>query len=169
VVNNLFSNVRNGVYVGGGRDNIVRHNLFFSSDPSIHFDARGLDDQAMITGIGPTLQRRLTEVPIDSPVYRERFPELARIRDEQPMAPLGNRIADNVIVDGTPLFLLGPSPKKFLDGPVGERLSVRSAKAWHGRPQRQWIALLEARVPEAAQYFPWDEFEAANRKGQAAR
>ena len=169
IENNLFANVRNGVFVGGGRYNTVRRNVFFASDPSIHFDARGLDSPQLIAGNRPTLEATLAAQPYTSALWASRYPALARIQSENPMAPIGNRIHDNVFVDGTPLLLYGPSAAAYLSPLVGQSVrTVAGASSWQGTPTQSWFATLSGQVAEADSLFPWAEFETARQRAERA-
>ena len=171
VESNIFSNVKFGVFIGGGRDNMVRRNVFFGSDPAIFFDARGLDDRRMMAGNQPTLEKGLSNMPINSAVWTSRYPELARIRGETPMAPIGNRIHDNVFVDGEPILLDGKSASLHMTGSPGLRATVRSSPAakWLGTPRPQWVALLGGQAPGVQEYFPWAEFELMRQRAVRSR
>jgi parallel beta-helix repeat protein len=95
VEGNVFVDCWWGMLVGGGRDNVVRGNLFFDCHLAVHGDARGLGWAARMRG---TLEERLEAVPYASPVWRERYPELARLLGEEPMAPRGNVVEGNLLV-----------------------------------------------------------------------
>ena len=169
IESNIFSNVKYGVFIGGGRDNVVRRNVFFSSGPSIFFDARGLDNPTLIAGNKPTLEAKLAAVPVDSPAWLTQFPAVARLRSDNPMAPIGNRIYENVFVDGQPIHLQGPSPASYLTDVVGPRIDVRSTTGarWTGMPGPDWFKSIASKAPQAASLFPWDEFQ--KRREQALR
>lgn len=106
VKGNVFVRVDSAVFIGGGRDNVVEQNLFVSSSPAIHLDARGLTWQRELTqdpnGI---LRKRLSEVPFNKSPYRDRYPKLASILADDTGAPKYNLINGNIIVGGTPLDL----------------------------------------------------------------
>ena len=166
---NIFSNVKYGVFIGGGRDNIVRRNVFFSSGPSIFFDARGLDDPGLSAGNRPTLLANLAAVPVNSTPWLTKFPAVARLASENPMAPVGNRFTENVFVDGQPIHLQGNSPATYLQDVVGPRIDVRSTTGgrWTGMPAPEWFTSIASRAPQAASLFPWTEFQ--QRRSQASR
>ena len=98
---NIFARVQQPVFVGGGRDNIIEKNLFFQSSPAVHLDARGLTSQRQTT-LDPkgTLQRGLDAVPYRGAIYAARFPNLAKIREDDIGAPKYNIFRNNTIVDG---------------------------------------------------------------------
>lgn len=98
--NNVFAKVQQPVFIGGGRDNIVENNVFFKSSPAVHLDARGLASQRHMT-LDPrgTLQRGLDAVPYRSAVYVERYPNLARLREDEIGAPKYNVFQKNIVID----------------------------------------------------------------------
>jgi len=96
VEGNLFHRARRSVFIGGGRDNIVRGNLFFDSDPAVEVDARGLTwATKWFDGTDPILFDRLKAVPYQQPPWSDRYPELVNILEDEPAAPKGNVIEDN--------------------------------------------------------------------------
>ena len=171
VESNIFSNVKYGVFIGGGRHNTVRRNVFFSSDPSIFFDARGLDDARMISGNKPTLEKGLQAVPYESAIWTSRYPELARIRGDKPMAPVGNRIHENVFVDGKPIELYGSSAAIYMTEAVGVRVGIHGQLAGRrsGIPKREWLSTLSGQARQVDGFFPWEEFEQLRARALQSR
>lgn len=98
---NIFARVQQPVFLSGGRDNVIEKNLFFQSSPAVHLDARGLASQRQ-AALDPkgTLQRGLDAVPYRGPVYTARFPNLAKIREDDFGAPKYNVFRNNTIVGG---------------------------------------------------------------------
>jgi hypothetical protein len=100
---NLFYRVTRAAFIGGGRDCLVKNNLFVDCNPALHIDARALGwahdhadrwikegrEKGTLSGI------RYLESP-----YRERYPDLVGILDDQPAAPKGNRVVSNVSFGG---------------------------------------------------------------------
>jgi hypothetical protein len=103
VRNNVFAHVQQPVFIGGGRDNIVEGNVFYDSSPSIHLDARGLQNGSA-ESLDPkgTLQIRLDAVPYRSELWAARYPHMATIRDDSIGAPKYNLVQRNVVVKGKP-------------------------------------------------------------------
>jgi Right handed beta helix region len=133
VLGNLFVDVDQPVFIGGGRDNLVDNNLFVRSQPPIHLDRRGRTWQRGRTDDenGP-LRRALRERRHDRPPYSERYPGLARLLLEQPGEPRGNVARRNVVADGSPDRIeapdgieierrFGPDETRFLSGAVPAR------------------------------------------------
>ena len=104
ITNNVCNNVSRAMMIGGGRDNRVLNNIFVNCSPSIHVDARGLgwmenlhipdwikeaEDKGTILGIA-----------YNKPPYSERYPSLVKILSDEPRAPKGNVISNNICYGG---------------------------------------------------------------------
>ena len=100
---NLFYRVTRAAFIGGGRDCVVKNNLFVDCNPSLHIDARALGwahghaDMWIKEG---REKGTLSGIRYKEPPYSERYPELVNILDEEPAAPKGNRVFCNVSFGG---------------------------------------------------------------------
>jgi len=90
-----------GVQIHGGKDNIVENNLFYDCNAAVSFSAWGnkrytetLDNQVIKKKI-------YSDVNIDSPAWKERYPELKGIREN----PDRNTVRNNLAVNCKSLFL----------------------------------------------------------------
>jgi len=90
---NVFYQVPQAAFIGGGRDSIIENNLFIDCKPAIHVDARGL---GWCKGIEPYLRKRLAEIPYTKPPWSTRYPEMQSILTNNPMAPVDNVFRCNV-------------------------------------------------------------------------
>lgn len=104
VFGNVFDNVTRAMMIGGGRDNTVLNNIFINCAPSLHIDARSMgwmhehptrwireaDEKGTILGIA-----------YDQPPYSTRYPKLINILEDEPRAPKGNVISNNICMGGT--------------------------------------------------------------------
>lgn len=99
---NIFARVRQPVFIGGGRDNVIERNLFFRSSPAVHLDARGVEGQrqAILDPKG-TWQRGLDSIPYRGSTYSTRFPHLTQIREDDFGMPKYNVFRQNIIVSGS--------------------------------------------------------------------
>jgi hypothetical protein len=96
---NLFERVYQAVFIGGGRDNLVEDNKFIDTATAIHLDARGKAGQKATTDDpNGTLRKRLAEVPYNQTPYKERYPHLANILEDEPGAPKYNIARRNSFV-----------------------------------------------------------------------
>lgn len=90
---NLFQRVYFAVFLGGGRDNVVEANVFEDCDYCVHVDNR-LENWAAFS-IEDTMIPRLKAVPYTSRVWKNRYPTLPGLLDEQPEKPLGTKVIGN--------------------------------------------------------------------------
>ncbi len=106
ITGNVFYDVTNAAYIGGGMDNRIENNLFIDCKPAVHVDARGLGWAHKWPGEWLReikAKGTLSGVRFDQPPYSERYPELATLltRTPAPPAPTGNIIARNIQFCGT--------------------------------------------------------------------
>lgn len=98
VYGNIFYKVTRAVLIGGGRDNIVENNIFIDCSPAIHVDARALGWASY--HVETTMKNGLFAMPYRESPWRERYPTLVNILEDEPAAPKGNIIRRNVCVGG---------------------------------------------------------------------
>ena len=91
---NVFYQMHDAVLIGGGRDNVVENNIFIECDNPVWIDARGMDWDYFKPD-GP-MYDTLKRIDYQNPPWSTRYPELARILEEHPQAPLGNTLKKNV-------------------------------------------------------------------------
>lgn len=106
---NILQGVDATIKVGGGRDNIVRSNIVAGGKRGVRLDARGLAwAKPHVTPGGRfRMWERLEEVNYNNPPYSEAYPELATLPDNQPYAPMGNKIENNIFIGvKNPLYFL---------------------------------------------------------------
>ena len=113
VEGNIFWKVqRMAVQLGGGRDDIVRNNIFIDSGSAVATDARGLD---WAKGSFDTMKKSLEAVPYQQSPWRERYPNLPNILADQPMAPKGSAIVGNIFVGGkTIVDMIASNARPFI-------------------------------------------------------
>jgi hypothetical protein len=104
VEKNVFWNVQQAVFIGGGSDNTVSGNLFVGSSPGIHLDQRGMNWQKNDTqNTNGTLQKRLRMIPYDSsPQWGARYPQLLTIKSDGFGIPRRNGIYGNTFIWSKP-------------------------------------------------------------------
>jgi len=95
IVGNVFQRVERAIHLGGGRDHRVENNLFVDCPKALHIDARGLGWRAL--GF-EDLKQKLERWPYQVPPWSERYPELVHLLDQEPMAPRGIVVANNILV-----------------------------------------------------------------------
>ncbi len=98
---NLFVDVQQPVFIGGGSDNTVTRNVFVASSPMVALDARGLTWMApSLTQADSEFRAAFAAMPLDSPPWRMRFPKLAEALSDHPGVARNNQIVDNVTIGG---------------------------------------------------------------------
>ncbi len=94
---NLFERCNQAVFIGGGDDNIVTNNVFLGCRRAAHIDNRGMGWQKAATDDPRgTLRTGLAAMPIESPLWKSRYPTLAGILDDEPNIPKRNVFARNL-------------------------------------------------------------------------
>lgn len=104
VTGNLFYRVKNAVAICGGRDCLVESNVFVECEPALHVDDRALNwaDYHALEWIKEAREKgTVMGIAYDKPPYSTRYPELARMMQEDPAAPRGNVISKNIQWGGT--------------------------------------------------------------------
>jgi Right handed beta helix region len=103
VQGNIFYQVPSAVFIGGGRDNLVQNNVFVDCPRALHIDGRALG------WCGPHADGRIKEatekgtiagVRYKEPPFSTRYPQLARILEDEPKQPKGNIVRQNIFWKG---------------------------------------------------------------------
>ena len=98
---NLFERCSRAVFIGGGDDNIVTNNVFLDCRPAAHIDNRGMGWQKKFTDDpSSSIQVGLRAMPIDSELWKKRYPTLPGILQDEPNIPKRNVFARNVSAGG---------------------------------------------------------------------
>lgn len=99
ITGNIFYKLFRGILIGGGRDNIVKNNLFAECANPVFVDARGLGwAKYYFDDTNNTLIERLNAMPYRQPPWSERYPELLTLYEDEPAKPKGNVIAHNISI-----------------------------------------------------------------------
>ncbi len=96
--NIVFRCGNRAVVIGGGRDNVIRGNVFVDQPIGVHVDARGPKGIVFDRPDSWNLLAKCQQVEYQSPLWRERYPALARVMDENPLMPMGNVIRGNLMI-----------------------------------------------------------------------
>ena len=116
VGNIVFGGVGRGVLLGGGRDNTIRGNIFIDLPVGIHVDARGPRGITLDKPGSWNLLAKCKQVGYLSPLWRQRYPRLANVMDDNPLMPLGNSMHDNIFIGcRKPWALAKGVEEKWLD------------------------------------------------------
>ena len=99
---NLFERCSHAVFIGGGDDNTATNNVFLDCRRAAHIDNRGMGWMKKFTDDpNSSIQVGLRAMPIDSPLWKERYPTLSGIMQDEPNIPKRNVFARNVSAGGT--------------------------------------------------------------------
>ncbi|MBX7257812.1 MAG: right-handed parallel beta-helix repeat-containing protein [Candidatus Hydrogenedentes bacterium] len=112
ISDNLFYKVTMAAFIGGGRDNIVSNNLFVDCNPALHIDSRAMGWAA--DSVPTTMKERLDAVPFKESPWKERYPEILTVWEDEPAAPKGNKVENNLCVRGT-WDHVDDTAKKYVD------------------------------------------------------
>ena len=111
VGNIVFGGVGRGVLLGGGRDNTIVGNIFIHLAKGIHVDARGPRGITLDKPGSWNLKAKCEKLGYLSPLWRERYPKLARVLDEEPLLPMGNVMRSNIFIGCKKPFALARGVK----------------------------------------------------------
>lgn len=111
IYGNLLYKAKMGVCIGGGRDCVVENNTFVDCRPSVFLDARGMNwAKGTVDGF---MKERLEAMPYRESPWKERYPELLTLYDDDPGAPKYNSVARNVSFGGRWLQIIDPICEKL--------------------------------------------------------
>jgi len=100
VFGNVCYKVYRAVLVGGGRNNVVENNMFIDCSIGVHVDSRGLGwAKNYFDSTTNTLVERLAKVPYRESPWKEKYPELLTLYDDDPALAKYNKVVRNIAVD----------------------------------------------------------------------
>lgn len=94
VYGNVIENVSSIALYGGGRYNTFENNLIINCPKAFEYDERGIT--WMDCGEGSDIMNYLLALPYKEGVWKERFPELSNLLEDQPALPKYASIKNNV-------------------------------------------------------------------------
>ncbi len=103
IIGNIFNRVTRAMMIGGGRDNNVINNIFIDCVPSLHVDARGMGWMQDMTDawIAETNDKgTILGTAYNQPPYSTKYPKLPHMMNDEPKAPKGNIISNNICMGG---------------------------------------------------------------------
>lgn len=99
IVGNVFRRCDKAAFIGGGRDNVVRNNVFVDCAVAVHLDDRGRRRMKFNRpGDSWDLEAKAKRLNYTAPPWSTRYPSLARVMEDRPRLPLHNVVENNVIV-----------------------------------------------------------------------
>lgn len=101
VCNNLFFRTGWAAFVGGGRYNTITNNLFIECTSALHLDDRGLKRARPGEGTkdGWDLLKKIQDYRYQESPWRERYPHLVNVMEDEPKLPLHNAFRGNVAIN----------------------------------------------------------------------
>lgn len=128
VRNNVFSQVMQAVFIGGGRDNLVENNVFVDCPRAFHLDARALGWAAY--AVEPRLKKaretgELCGVRFREPPFSTRYPKLATMLDDEPAKPKGNIVRRNIFWQGKGEYLRRMSQGKPIEATWWQHIEAK--------------------------------------------
>lgn len=101
VSNNIFYKTGWSAFVGGGRYNKIVNNLFVDCTAALHLDTRGLKRARPGEGTkdGWDLSAKIEQYNYKESPWKDQYPWLVNIMEDEPKLPLHNVFADNVAVN----------------------------------------------------------------------
>ena len=100
VYGNIFANMPYiGLLLGGGRDFKIHNNSFFNCKMAIMYDKRASTWDGLKKG-DSKLVKHLKEIDYKSDIWKNAYPELYIIEENDMLMPVGNSITDNIVIGG---------------------------------------------------------------------
>lgn len=116
VQNNVFYKTGWSAFVGGGRYNKILNNLFLDCTCAVHFDDRGLVRAKPGEGFknGWDLLKKIQDLGFDQSPWKERYPFIQNVMEDDPKLPLHNTVEGNVSIGSVWLQMHNSAQKTSL-------------------------------------------------------
>ena len=142
-----------GVLLGGGRDNTIRGNIFIDQPIGIHVDARGPKGIVFKGNDSWNLLAKCEQLGYQSPLWKERYPRLANVMNENPLLPMGNSMRDNLMIGcKKPFDLRKEVDEKWLDRANNTQWELKDAAELFDRSSPP--KLLLSKLPDVWKKVP---------------
>lgn len=96
VLNNIFLDVRQGIFFNGGRENRAEGNLFIDVEHMMRLTDMTRAFQTWAVSGLPNLKEGLENSPYRTPVWEAHFPQLVRTLEEEPTRPMYTVVKNNL-------------------------------------------------------------------------
>jgi len=118
IVENTIWECQHGIFLGGGRDFRVEHNILVNCRLPIHADARGIDPNPVWQNmVNNTMRERYEAMRPHEPPYSTRYPEIADIAPclaaGKGVPPENNRVERNLVVQQVGSFHIMTDGARF--------------------------------------------------------
>ena len=102
IIGNVFTNVPTAVFIGGGRNNIIRNNIFINCPTALYMDDRGRGNVKWNTDGKDDwdLEAKLKAINYQQQPWSVHYPQLVGIMKDRPEWPLHNEACCNVVAGG---------------------------------------------------------------------
>lgn len=151
IVSNVFYRAGRATFVGGGRDNKIRDNAMIACTSASHIDLRGLTRQRLDDTGDPSwrLNRKLERLGYRESPWKDRYPWLVDVMENDPNLPLGTEWTGNLSVNCGEFLhgYKGKDVRKVVD----ERLTLRDNRVIVTNEAHEATALRES----LSRLAPW--------------
>ena len=165
VYGNIFYKAGRSVLIGGGRDNLIKNNIFIENQPGVHVDARGIGwAKYYFTEKNPVLFNRYDVVKANKPPYSVKYPALLTLKNDDPQLPKYNCIEDNIFCGGKWRDMLDGLSDKiicFRNNNIMEHCTFYDVKN-----RRIYFNYAKIKLPEGFKPIPFDEIGIKKRTDQ---
>jgi len=111
IVGNAFYGLSTGVFIGGGRDNIVSNNIAIGCARALYLDARGVSRNYTLANA--RMVARVTSANPARPPWSVAYPALTKLLTFHPPLPVGTAFIDNRAVNCKKTLDLSGDKKNF--------------------------------------------------------
>lgn len=130
IIGNVICNVQTGIFIGGGRDNVIKNNIITGTGKTIWLDERGLEEwfkhhTDMNDGI---MIKRIKAVPYNQEPWLSKYPKLVVLLDDVMIfAPKGNMVTNNAAINCVEPIEKEIVPKVKQYGQVANNLDIKDS------------------------------------------
>lgn len=105
IIGNYFYDAGRCAFVGGGRDNMIKQNIFINCSNSIHVDQRGIHwNVDFFYGANIEMVPKIERMNYRNPPYSTSYPKLAIILEDSPLEAKGNVAERNLMLNSSPNY-----------------------------------------------------------------
>ena len=148
IVGNVFENVSNyGVFLGGGRDNVVYNNVMIDCGGGIFCDSRYLDtDNWSDTRVQALLENTYWK----NDIWKEAFPELYNLDLERAGVPANNRFENNLMYNSGAMKIYTEAQE---NGIIDNNLSTKTDPGFVDAEKKNYLLKEDAEVYSKIENF----------------
>lgn len=102
ITNNIFYNIDTPINIHGGRNFVMDSNIIANSTDSIRLVAYAISNT-------DELEARYAQMPVDSPLWMSKYPNISDILQDEPRLPKYNQITNTLIYQSGDLIIQEPA------------------------------------------------------------